>query len=165
MSEINRLQDNLKLIRHTAGWTIEEFAQKLGVTKQTIINFESKKSKINKTTYIAIRAVLSAEMAENPEDCKMLFDILNIFVDHPDDYSEELKNILKSKANVITPATMVGNVSRKEVSREWTDILVAISAGIGSFAVGYALGSSHPELLKKTIEKMDLTGWTKIFKK
>lgn len=163
MDEIERLQQNLKLIRRTVGWTIEEFADKIGVTKQTIINFESNKSKITKTTYIAMRAVLSAEMEKNPEECKMLYDILDIFVDHPEDYSEDLREVLLSKANIITPATMTKDVSRKEVSKEWRDIILAISAGIGSFALGYVLGSTNPNLLKKTIEKLDISSWTKIF--
>lgn len=165
MEEIVRLQNNLKLIRRTAGWTIEEFASKIGVTKQTVINFENKKSTIGKTTYIAIRAVLSAEMENNPEECKMLFDILDIFVDHPENYSKELKDVLKSKANLITPAAMTGEVSRKDISSEWTDIIITISAGIGTFALGYALGSVNPNLLKKTIGKMNVSSWTKIFTK
>lgn len=163
MVEIERLQQHLKLIRRTVGWTIEEFAEKIGVTKQTIINFESNRSKITKTTYIAIRAVLNAEMEKNPEECKMLYDILDIFVDHPEDYSEELRKVLLSKANIITPATMTKDVSREEVSREWRDIILAISAGIGSFAFGYALGVTNPNLLKRTIEKLDISSWTKIF--
>lgn len=164
MPEIDLLQENLKLIRRSAGWTIEELANKIGVTKQTIINLEGLKSKMTKTTYIAIRAVLSDEMSTHPDECKMLYDILDIFVDNPDKYSEELRDILKSKANVVAPATMTNDISRKDVSREWTDILLAISAGIGTFAAGYALGATNPNLLKNTIEKLDITSWTKIFK-
>ena len=62
MPEIDLLQENLKLIRRSAGWTIEELANKIGVTKQTIINLEGLKSKMTKTTYIAIRAVLSLSL-------------------------------------------------------------------------------------------------------
>lgn len=165
MTEIDRLQENLKLIRRTAGWTIEELANKIGVTKQTIINFENGKTKITKTTYIAIRAVLNTEMEDNPEECKMLYDILDIFVDHPEDYSKELKEILISKANIITPATMTKDISRKDVSREWRDIILAISAGVGTFALGYALSVTNPNLLNKTIEKLDISSWTKVFMK
>lgn len=164
MSEIDLLQENLKLIRRSAGWTIEEMANKIGVTKQTIINLEGLKSKMTKTTYIAIRAVLSDEMNTHPDECKMLYDILDIFVDNPDKYSEELRDILKSKANVVAPAAMTNDISRKDVSREWTDILLAISAGIGTFVAGYALGTTNPNLLKRSIEKLDITSWTKIFK-
>ena len=78
-------------------------------------------------------------------------------------FCEDLREVLLSKANIITPATMTKDVSRKEVSKEWRDIILAISAGIGSFALGYALGSTNPNLLKKTIEKLDISSWTKIF--
>ena len=115
MPEIDLLQENLKLIRRSAGWTIEELANKIGVTKQTIINLEGLKSKMTKTTYIAIRAVLSDEMSTHPDECKMLYDILDIFVDNPDKYSEELRDILKSKANVVAPAAMTNDISRKDI--------------------------------------------------
>ena len=54
MPEIDLLQENLKLIRRSAGWTIEELANKIGVTKQTIINLEGLKSKMTKTKIIAM---------------------------------------------------------------------------------------------------------------
>jgi DNA-binding XRE family transcriptional regulator len=34
--QINHLQENLMAIRKIAGWTVEEFGEKIGVTKQTI---------------------------------------------------------------------------------------------------------------------------------
>ena len=61
MNEIERLQDNLLLIRRAAGWTAEEFGEKIGVTRQTINNLEAKRNKLNKTQYIAMRAVIEAE--------------------------------------------------------------------------------------------------------
>lgn len=36
MNEIERLQDNLLLIRRAAGWTAEELGDRIGVTRQTI---------------------------------------------------------------------------------------------------------------------------------
>ena len=126
MPEIDLLQENLKLIRRSAGWTIEELANKIGVTKQTIINLEGLKSKMTKTTYIAIRAVLSDEMSTHPDECKMLYDILDIFVDNPDKYSEELRDILKSKANVVAPAAMTNDISRKDIgfSSDYNEVTI-----------------------------------------
>ena len=68
MNEIERLQDNLLLIRRAAGWTAEEFGERIGVTRQTINNLEAKRNKLNKTQYIAMRAVLDTEMAASPEE-------------------------------------------------------------------------------------------------
>ena len=72
MNEIERLQDNLLLIRRTVGWTAEEFGDRIGVTRQTINNLEAKRNKLTKTQYIAIRAILDAEMVRSPEDTEML---------------------------------------------------------------------------------------------
>ena len=62
-SDIERLQDNLALIRKAGGWSAEEFGDMIGVTKQTISNLENKKTPLSKTQYIAIRAVLDYEIA------------------------------------------------------------------------------------------------------
>lgn len=86
MNEIERLQDNLLLIRRAAGWTAEEFGERIGVTRQTINNLEAKRNKLNKTQYIAMRAVLDAEMAASPEDTEILKCLLEVFIDNPEKY-------------------------------------------------------------------------------
>lgn len=70
--EISRLQDNLLTIRKAGGWSAEEFGEMIGVTKQTISNLENKKTPMSKTQYIAIRAVLDYEMAEHPDNKKLI---------------------------------------------------------------------------------------------
>ena len=118
MNEIERLQDNLLLIRRAAGWTAEEFGEKIGVTRQTINNLESKRNKLNKTQYIAMRAVIEAEMAKPPEETEMLGCILEVFVDNPENYNEKDKEELLAKANMLTPSILAGTTSRKAVSKE-----------------------------------------------
>ena len=44
---IEELQLNLQTLRKLAGWTIEELGNKIGVTKQTISNLESKKTRMS----------------------------------------------------------------------------------------------------------------------
>ena len=39
--EINRLQDNLQIIRLAGGWSLSEFGEILGVSKQTVSNLEN----------------------------------------------------------------------------------------------------------------------------
>ena len=109
MNEIERLQENLLLIRRAAGWTAEEFGEKIGVTRQTINNLEAKRNKLNKTQYIAMRAVIEAEMAKAPEETEMLGCILEVFVDNPEKYNEKDKEELLAKA---------GTTSRKVISKE-----------------------------------------------
>lgn len=118
MNEIERLQDNLLLIRRAAGWTAEEFGEKIGVTRQTINNLEAKRNKLNKTQYIAMRAVIEAEMAKAPEETEMLGCILEVFVDNPENYNEKDKEELLAKANMLTPSILAGTTSRKAVSKE-----------------------------------------------
>ena len=41
--QVERLQENLATLRKLAGWTAEELGDKIGVTKQTISNWENYK--------------------------------------------------------------------------------------------------------------------------
>ena len=81
MEEIQRMQDNLLLIRRTVGWTAEEFGEQIGVTRQTINNIESGRNKLTKTQYIAMRSVLDVEIAKHPEETEMLKTLLDMLVD------------------------------------------------------------------------------------
>ena len=100
MEEIIRMQNNLLLIRRTVGWTAEEFGEKIGVTRQTINNIESGRNKLTKTQYIAMRSVLDAEMAQAPEDTEMLKILLDVLVDHPENYSSENRDELLAKGSL-----------------------------------------------------------------
>lgn len=128
MLEVTRLQKHLLLIRRTVGWTAEELGERIGVTRQTINNIESEKSKLSKTQYIAIRSILDAEIAQYPEETEMLRAILEIFVDNPDKYSTDTREKLLAKANMIAPSILSGSATRTEVSKEW--ISAAIIAGV-----------------------------------
>ena len=118
MNEIERLQDNLLLIRRAAGWTAEEFGEKIGVTRQTINNLEAKRNKLNKTQYIAMRAVIEAEMVNAPEETEMLGFLLEVLIDNPEEYDEADRKELLAKANMLTPSILAGTTSRKDVSKE-----------------------------------------------
>ena len=78
MEEIQRMQDNLLLIRRTVGWTAEEFGDQIGVTRQTINNIESGRNKLTKTQYIAMRSVIEAEMVKHPDETQMLRALLDM---------------------------------------------------------------------------------------
>lgn len=126
MNEIERLQDKLLLIRRTVGWTAEEFGDRIGVTRQTINNLEAKRNKLTKTQYIAIRAILDAEMVQSPEDTEMLRCLLDVFVDNPDKYDKKDREELLEKANMLTPSILAGTTTRKAVSKELVGIAGAI---------------------------------------
>ena len=92
-SDIERLQDNLALIRKAGGWSAEEFGEMIGVTKQTISNLENKKTPLSKTQYIAIRAVLDYEIAERAKggDDTALASTVNICLNSEGLSSEDIK--------------------------------------------------------------------------
>lgn len=138
MDIIERFQNNLLLIRRAAGWTAEEFGNKIGVTRQTINNLERKGTAItmNKTVYIAMRAVLEDEIRNNPDDTQMLNDILEIFVDHPNQYEESKRQELLSKANMIAPSILAKNseVTRKDASIMWSESITTMLLGAAAVA-------------------------------
>ena len=75
--EINKLQDNLPALRKLAGWTAEELGTKVGVTKQTISNLETKHTDMSKIQYIAIRSVLDYRAQTNQNLGKALHLVLD----------------------------------------------------------------------------------------
>lgn len=135
MDEIQRMQDNLLLIRRAVGWSAEEFGNQIGVTRQTINNIENGRNRLTKTQYIAMRSVLDAEIVKYPDETDMLRAILDVFVDHPDKYKAEDRASMLDKANLVTPSILAGTATRKAVSKEWMQtagalgVAVAIAAG------------------------------------
>lgn len=81
MTDEEKLQKYLPLIRNAAGWTAEELGQKIGVTKQTISNIENNKTKLSKTQYLAIQMVISQKIATTTDNLtlanimKMVFEV------------------------------------------------------------------------------------------
>ena len=148
MEEIKRMQDNLLLIRRTVGWSATKLGEEIGVTRQTINNIENGRNKLNKTQYIAIRSVLDAEINSSVHDTDMLKILLEVLVDNPEKYSENLRKEMIDKANLMVPGILAGSVSREKVSKEWIKILpTAVGAfllpspvaGLGLVSVSYWL--------------------------
>lgn len=138
MEEIKRLEENLLLVRRVVGWSAECLGEKIGVTRQTINNIENHRSKLTKTQYIAIRCVLDAEIEQSPNDTQMLKSFLEIFVDNPEKYSDEDKQILLEKANLLAPAILAGTATREAVSKEWVNTLKTMSIVVlGSIVWGW----------------------------
>ena len=133
MEEILRFQQNMLLIRRTVGWTAEEFGDKIGVTRQTINNLEKNnrdKFKLNKTQYIAMRSVLYAEIAKCPEETETLRLMLDMLVDHPENYTSKDIEALLDKSNMVTPSILAGTATRKAVSKEIIMAMGSIVAAI-----------------------------------
>lgn len=74
---IENFQDSLRLVRHLMDFGVEEFAEAIGVTRQTVNNLETKKSKLSVTQYIAIAALTDSYFAQNGERLTALKAILD----------------------------------------------------------------------------------------
>lgn len=68
MTDEEKLQKYLPLIRNAAGWIAEDLGTKIGLTKQTISNLENQKTRMSKTQYLAIQMVISQKIATTPDD-------------------------------------------------------------------------------------------------
>lgn len=132
MNEVERFQEYMLLIRRAVGWSAEEFGERIGVSRQTINNLEGKRNKLTKAQYIAIRSSLDVEIRQHPEDTDVLRLILDVFVDHPENYDSKEREELFTKANMITPSILAGTTSRKEVSKELTSVAVAMGLITGA---------------------------------
>ena len=143
MLEIQRMQDNLLLIRRAIGWTASEFGEQIGVTRQTINNIESGRNKLTKIQYIAMRSVVDAEIVKHQEETKMVKILLDMLIDHPENYSKADYNELLEKANLMSPSILAGAATRETVSKEWMKTAGAVVAGtmaVGAPIVGAAVG-------------------------
>lgn len=147
MGEIERLQEHLLLIRRGLGWTAVEFGEKIGVTRQTINNLEandSRKAKLSKTQYLAIRKVIEDEFIASPDDMKMIQSLLEILVDHPDQYPEAERQNVVMKAGMIAPSILAKSSTRTAVSEEW---ITMISSGALGTVVAHSVTPLEPNII------------------
>ena len=144
MEEIQRMQDNLLLIRRAIGWTASEFGEQIGVTRQTINNIESGRNKLTKTQYIAMRSVIDAEIIKHPEETEMVKILLDMLIDHPENYLKADYNELLEKANLMSPSILAGTATRETVSKEWMKTAGAVAMAVplvGVPIMGAVVGS------------------------
>lgn len=128
MEEIARLQRHLPLLRSCAGWTAEMFGKKLGVSRQTISTFEKAGASLTLMQYLAIRQVFEQEIKKDqPEESSqtMLATLLEILVDHPDDYTSEDVDAALTKAKLMAPVIMKEPSDRKAMSTAWKTVMLA----------------------------------------
>ena len=97
------MQEHLSAIRKLFGWSATVFGNKIGVTKQTISNLENKKTKMTKTQYIAVRAVMEYEI-RNRNDSTYLLEIAAALLDLDSLSDIEQKRISEALAFVSSAA-------------------------------------------------------------
>ena len=123
VKKISRLQENLSSIRKVASWSADSLAEMLGVTRQTVVNLENSNVKMSKTQYIAIRALLDAEVRRS--DNQTLGKVIEILVDDETVSTDEKDEIKKTISNT------ADSVGRR----------------MGSVAIGTAVGAALFPLL------------------
>ncbi len=117
----DRLQENLVLLRMCAGFTSQDFADRLGVSRQTVSAFERRGSRLSQMQYLAIRQVFEQEKHGN----EMLSTVLDALVDHPEAYTEPERREIVKNARLIAPSIMKKPEEKKTISTAWKAILVA----------------------------------------
>lgn len=132
--QIHRLQENLSSIRKIAGWTTEQLGERIGVTKQTISNLENKKTPMTLTQYIAIRAVLDFEIANNKENT-VLPQVVTILLDKSDELEEAEYEKVKEAISAVS-ISAAGGVAGATLG----SILAGVLAPIGLVGAGALLG-------------------------
>ena len=148
MDEIKRLQDNLPILRACANWSVQEFADMLGVTRQTINNLEKGEggTVMSKIQYLAIRSLFSYEIEKNNN--KKLSDLLYYLVDHPKELNQEKQEMLSKQAKVLSSAVK-GGASTSDVDDIWSSILEVIGITAIGTAIGIAFGWFDSYMNKK----------------
>ena len=132
---IDRLQKNLSLLRTCAGWTSQDLANKLGVSRQTISTFERKGTKLTTMQFRAIRDVFHEEIAESSDNGGMLPLVFEALVEDPDKYGEEKCQEILAKAELMAPSVMKKPDERKAVTAAWAALLAASGIVAASAAV------------------------------
>ena len=147
MDEALRLQRHLPLFRACAGWTAKDLADQLEVSRQSVSAWENydggkekKGVKLSKAYYLAIRHLLETAVIvdvndENALKTKhILGTMLEVLVDHPDQYTNDDVDAVLREAELLAPSIMKQPEQRKSVSKVWPALLagcgVVLSAAL-----------------------------------
>lgn len=138
---IQKLQDNLPAIRKIAGWRAVDLGELIGVTKQSISNLETHKSKLTLTQYIAIRHMIDYQIKTHQENTALkqivplLLDDTKLTAQEYDQVrkaSEELSNAAAGGVSDTVLATIIESLLpegyEERLSSDWSE---SITSSIG----------------------------------
>ena len=129
ISKIDKLQENLSVLRKVAGWSAEDLAEMIGVTRQTVVNLENRNGyKMTKIQYIAIRAILEAEV-ENSNNAT-LGRAIELLID-TENISDESKQEIQR--TVIATTSNLGH--RAGSAAAGIAIVAALGAVLGTLGI------------------------------
>lgn len=134
---LKRLQENLPVIRKIARWRAVDLGNLLGITKQSVSNLETHKSKITLMQYIAIRHMLDFQVSSHPENTA-LAKIVPLLLDTPllgdKDYgkikhaAEEMSNAASGGVSDTVLSTLSDSLLSDIATSPPTDWTTAIAA-------------------------------------
>ena len=155
--EITELQSNLEMLRKLFGWTAEQLGDRLGITKQSVLNLEKGPDrggvKMTKIQYIAIRAIFEAEASsrEGDEQENLMAILSLVFNENPDITSEQRKNALDT-AKVISSATVNGD--KEGAVKTMSAALMAFGIAASTIAAPLAGGAIMAGTLSAWVASM-----------
>lgn len=136
--QVKILQENLSSIRKIAGWTMEELGNKVGVSKQTVSNWEkTPPTPMNLTQYIAIRAVLDHEIIETKNE--VLKEVVAILLDSGVDEDEKTYHEIREKVSTVAAAA-AGGVSGASLVSTYLGLVGPVAGGMAAVAGKLGLG-------------------------
>lgn len=135
-----RLRAILLYVRRITGWSAATLGEKLGVSRQSINKIESGKSGLSKTEYLLLRRVLDDEIKESGKDQSMLPVILEVLVDHPENYPKKERDELIAKMKLVAPTVITEPEERKNVTSAWKAILLTGGVIVTAALVGLLKG-------------------------
>lgn len=76
-----------------------------------------------------MRSVIDAEVLKHPQETEMVKTLLDMLIDHPENYLKADYNELLEKANLMSPSILAGTANRETVFKEWMKTAGAVVAG------------------------------------
>ena len=128
--KIVRMQKSLSTLRKVAGWSAESLGERLGVTRQTIVNLETGQTKMTKVQYFAIRYIFDEECDKPLKKEK---------IDHDE---ENIVNLEKMMKRLVDDE---GNITEKEriaLREAVNDATTKVGRRAGSAAMSKAAKSA-----------------------
>lgn len=95
---VENLRESLSTLRQIAGWSAEQLASLLGVSRVTIVTLENTKDKMSTIQYLAIRRLFDEKIRE--DNNKQLEWAIHYLVDERDVTPEEKKLFRKEIAEI-----------------------------------------------------------------
>lgn len=151
---IERLQKNLAVLRKLAGWSGNDLADMLGVSRQTILSLETKNDyKMSKIQYIAIRALLD-EKAKEDETLTKVIQVLLDQEDPPEELQEKIQTVTTETIASLGPraGSIAGAEAALKAISQISLTLGVAAAGLPGVAAGVAAFAASP-WIKSIIQK------------